>query len=400
MKNIVIIGGGAAGFFAAIRSAENNPDASVTILERGKDLLQKVKISGGGRCNVTHACWSPKELIKYYPRGEKALLGPFHQFSCGDTVDWFENRGINLKIEDDGRIFPKSNNSETIVEALMEAAIFNKVKVLKQQRVSNIKLLKDGSFEVSANDIFHADKLIITAGSSPAIWAILENMGHQISSPVPSLFTFNIKDQRLKDLSGLSVSNAKVEVLGKKELQTEGPLLITHWGMSGPGILKLSSWGARWMYDCSYKFKIRVNWTSLSTEEIRNQIIELKLTWAKRQVRSNPYFEIPGRLWNKLCEASNIPEKEIWANLNKAQINNLILQISSSEWQVSGKSTFKEEFVTAGGVNLNEINFKKFESKIIPNLFLAGEILDIDALTGGFNFQAAWTGAWIIGENV
>ena len=402
MKKVIVIGAGAAGFFAAIKIAERQPDYSVIILERGKDVLQKVKISGGGRCNVTHACWTPKELVKFYPRGSKALLGPFHRFMCGDTMDWFEKRGVKLKIEEDGRVFPESDSSQSIVDCLLDSAKMAGVKILTNQRVESISKNQNGSFEIKAKDHFSADFVVMAAGSSPAIWALLENLGHTIVPPVPSLFTFNIKDSRIEDLAGLSVSNATVEVIGQKNLAASGPVLITHWGMSGPGILKLSSWGARWMHEQDYQFEIKVHWAHShgNQEQIREQILSLKIEWAKKQVQANPYFEIPGRLWKKLCEKAGINELDIWANLNKNQLNSLNNQISQSIWQVKGKSTFKEEFVTAGGVDLDEVNFTKFESRIIPGLFLAGEVLDIDAVTGGFNFQAAWTGGWIIGESV
>jgi len=400
MKRIIIIGGGAAGFFAAIRLAERHPKSSVMILERGKEVLQKVKISGGGRCNVTHACWVPKELVKFYPRGNKALLGPFHKFACGDTMDWFEKRGVKLKIEDDGRVFPVSDNSDSIVRCLLDSARNAGVKVLTQKRVDHIAKLDDGSFEIKAGEILHCDALVIAAGSSPAVWAMLENLGHKIVEPVPSLFTFNIKDSRITDLAGLSVSNAVVSVVGQKNLQTEGPLLLTHWGMSGPGILKLSSWGARWMHEMNYNFNIKINWVSRNPEHIKEELQEIKIDWAKKQVSSNPTFEIPSRLWQRFCDAAGISSSDIWANLNKVQMNALFQQLCFSEWNVKGKSTFKEEFVSAGGVDLDEVNFTRFESKIIPGLYMAGEILDIDALTGGFNFQAAWTGGWIIGESV
>jgi predicted Rossmann fold flavoprotein len=400
MKRIIIIGGGAAGFFAAIRLAERHPKSSVMILERGKEVLQKVKISGGGRCNVTHACWVPKELVKFYPRGNKALLGPFHKFACGDTMDWFEKRGVKLKIEDDGRVFPVSDNSDSTVRCLLDSARNAGVKVLTQKRVDHIAKLDDGSFEIKAGEILHCDALVIAAGSSPAVWAMLENLGHKIVEPVPSLFTFNIKDSRITDLAGLSVSNAVVSVVGQKNLQTEGPLLLTHWGMSGPGILKLSSWVARWMHEMNYNFNIKINWVSRNPEHIKEELQEIKIDWAKNQVCSNPTFEIPSRLWQRFCDAAGISSSDIWANLTKVQMNALFQQLCFSEWNVKGKSTFKEEFVSAGGVDLDEVNFTRFESKIIPGLYLAGEILDIDALTGGFNFQAAWTGGWIIGESV
>jgi predicted Rossmann fold flavoprotein len=315
-------------------------------------------------------------------------------------MDWFEKRGVKLKIEEDGRVFPVSDNSESIARCLLDSARNAGVKILTQKRVDQITKLENGSFEIKAGEIFHCDALVIAAGSSPAVWAMLENLGHKIIAPVPSLFTFNIKDNRIAELAGLSIQNAVVEVIGQKNLKTEGPLLITHWGMSGPGILKLSSWGARWMHEVDYAFKIRINWLSRNPEHIKEELQEIKIDWAKKQVSTNPTFDIPSRLWQRFCEAAGIGSTEIWANLNKNQMNAFWQQLCFSEWQVKGKSTFKEEFVSAGGVDLDEVNFTRFESKIVPGLYLAGEILDIDALTGGFNFQAAWTGGWIIGESV
>ena len=402
MKKIVIIGAGAAGFFSAIRIAENHPDYEIIIFERGKDVLQKVKISGGGRCNVTHACWTPKELVKFYPRGSKALLGPFHKFGCGDTGDWFEKRGVPLKIEEDGRIFPQSDNSQSIMDCLLKSAQNAGVKIMTNQRVDAISVLENNKFEIKAKNIFNADALVVTAGSSTALWAILENLGHQIEEPVPSLFTFNIKDERINQLPGLSVNNASVSVEGQKELSASGPLLITHWGLSGPGILRLSAWGARWMHEKNYDFKIKINWiySEGNAEQVKEKLLKLKIEMPKKMVISNPLFAIPTRLWQSFCAAAEIPKEMNWANLSKNQLNKLADELCSATYKVTGKSTNKEEFVTAGGVRLDEINFTKFESKIIPNLYLAGEILDIDALTGGFNFQAAWTAGWIIGENI
>lgn len=401
-KRIIVIGGGAAGFFAAINAAELNSDLQIDILERGKEVLQKVKISGGGRCNVTHACFIPKELVKFYPRGHKALLGPFNRFACGDTMEWFEKRGVKLKIEEDGRVFPLSDNSQSILDCLMNAAQKVGIRVHTQTRVQDFRPLPTGGFEIIGSKPMMADALVVGAGSSPAVWSILENLGHHIIKPVPSLFTFNIKDLRIHELAGVSVPNAEVEVIGQKTLKASGPLLVTHWGLSGPGILRLSAWGARWMEEQQYRFRIRVHWVPSwgNAEELREAIYDRKTGLAKKLVQSNPQFELPARLWKKLCEAAGIGAVETWANLNKQQLNGLAGQLAQCELEVHGKSTFKEEFVTAGGVDLDEVNFTRFESKLIPNLFLAGEVLNIDALTGGFNFQAAWTGGRLIGEAI
>ncbi len=399
---IVIAGGGAAGFFAAITCAENNPKAEVVILERGKKVLEKVKISGGGRCNLTHACFDPKELINFYPRGSKALLGPFHQFCSGDTVDWFEKRGVETKIEEDGRMFPITDDSQTIIDCLMESAKAAGVKILMQTRVEKI-IPPDLSNEkwqidIGKNTYLQADKLMIATGSNPKIWQLLENLGHTIVEPVPSLFTFNIKDPRIEDLAGLAVKNATVTIPNSK-LQASGPLLITHWGMSGPGILKLSAWGARILNEWNYKFQININWLGdLNVENTIQELQKLKNQIPGKQVIANAQFQIPIRLWKRLIAATVIQDSVRWGDLSNKLINKIAIQLTQCSFEVNGKSTFKEEFVTAGGVDLKEVNFKKFESKFHPNLFFAGEVLNIDAVTGGFNFQAAWTGGWIAGH--
>jgi len=396
---IIIIGGGAAGFFTAIRAAETAPEAKVVILEGGRQVLNKVKISGGGRCNVTHACWEPGALSKHYPRGEKELLGPFHRFACGDTVDWFAKRGVELKIEEDGRMFPVSDSSQTIIDCLWESVKKAGVEVIKGSRMEDLRppSEKTGRWEIiTKGDRYHADRVMVATGSSPAVWRMLERLGHTIVTPVPSLFTFNIKDERIKGLPGLSVPKAAVEVMGSN-LSATGPLLITHWGMSGPGILRLSAWGARELAARKYRFDIRVNWLNRHPEDIREALLKLKTAFAKKQVAANPQFELPGRLWTALVKAAGIRAGQRWATLSKQQIQRLAAELTQGRFAVNGKSTFKEEFVTAGGVDLREFDFKTFESKLFPGLFFAGEVLNIDAITGGFNFQAAWTGGWIAG---
>ncbi len=398
-NNIIIIGGGAAGFFAAIACAEKNSNCRVVILEKGKTVLQKVKVSGGGRCNVTHACFDPRELVKNYPRGSKALLGPFNRFAPGDTIGWFHDRGVELKIEEDGRMFPETDDSQTIVDCLFQAAKSAGVKVFTGQNV--VKITNEGDWQITTQKgpDFHCQKLMIATGSSPRIWQMLADLGHRIIEPVPSLFTFNIKDRRIKGLLGISVPMAEVKVIGEK-LKAAGPLLITHWGMSGPAILKLSAWGARLLNARKYNFEILVNWLGFdSTEEVVEVLKTTKLEQAKKLVVNyNPFAPIPKRLWESLLQASNIDNKNRWADLNKEKTRNLALELTAGKYRVNGKSTFKEEFVTAGGVELDEVDFKKFESKVVPGLFLAGEILNIDAITGGFNFQAAWTGGKIAGD--
>lgn len=395
--DIIIIGGGAAGFFAAINAAEMEPEAKILILERGKEVLTKVRISGGGRCNVTHAEFIPDELTKNYPRGQKELRGPFHTFMTGDTISWFEQRGIALKIEEDGRMFPVSDSSETIIDCFLNEAQRLGIEVLKNHSVQNIEKLS-ATWKISTNHgDFSAKKVLIATGSNPKIWNLLEKLGHSIESAVPSLFTFNIKDDRITALPGLA-TNAEVKVSLKNSgnLVSEGPLLITHWGLSGPAILKLSAWGARQLNDVKYKFQIQVNWVpGFTAEEILEKLTKLKFEHAKQQTSKYAQFELPKRLWQSLVKASGIEESAIWADLNKNQLLDLKEQLINSTFSVNGKSTFKEEFVTAGGVNLKEVNFKTFESKIVENLFFAGEVLNIDAITGGFNFQNAWTGGYI-----
>ncbi len=413
-KDIIIIGGGAAGFFAAINIAEQHPELSVAILERGKEGLQKVKISGGGRCNVTHAEFVPSELVLNYPRGEKELLGPFHSFMTGDTISWFEERGIELKIEDDGRMFPVSNSSQTIVDCFLNEAEKHKVAVLYNHSVKSIFLDENGHTERSrsaeeVNDycfkietsqgVFECKKIVIAAGSNPKIWKLLENLGHTIVQPVPSLFTFDIKDKRIIDIPGVVAKHTEVKVVGT-DLVSQGPLLITHVGMSAPAILKLSAFGAVELAKRNYNFQIEVNFIQLDFESCVEKIKGFKQEFSKKTVLNSAQFDLPKRLWKQLVLASYINETERWADINKKQLEDLAKQLTEAVFEVTGKSTFKEEFVTAGGVDLKEVNFKTFESKRIPNLYFAGEVINVDAVTGGFNFQNAWTGAYIVSQSI
>ncbi len=397
--DIIIVGGGAAGFFTAINCVEKNPKLKVAILERGKTVLEKVRISGGGRCNVTHACFVPNDLVKFYPRGEKELRGPFHQFCSGDTIDWFEKHGIELKIEDDGRMFPVSDNSQTIIDCFLSATQKLGIQVLTAQSVQSIFKAEDYWKVETNHETFACQKLIMTTGSNPKIWDMLAQLGHTVVSPVPSLFTFNIKDSRIKDLMGLSAF-AKVKVKGSK-LEASGPLLITHWGMSGPGILRLSAWGAIILAEKKYQFVIEINWLNDATfEETMDILKEHKQEHAKKAVSKKSPFEFPNRLWESLVLASGIEGDTKWADLSKKLLTELANQLTNGEFQVNGKSTFKEEFVTAGGIDLKEINFKTMESKLHKNLFFAGEIVNIDAITGGFNFQNAWTTGFIVAQSI
>jgi len=397
--DIIIVGGGAAGFFTAINIAEKNPKLKIAILERGKEVLSKVRVSGGGRCNVTHACFEPNELVKFYPRGEKELRGPFHQFCSGDTIEWFEKHGVELKIEEDGRMFPVSNSSQTIIDCFLKATEKLGIKVLTGQSVQSIFKKEDCWKIDTQNENFAAEKLVMATGSNPKIWEMLQTQGHAIVSPVPSLFTFNIKDSRIKELPGVA---AQVTVTVKDtKLESTGPLLITHWGMSGPAVLKLSAWGARILHDKNYQFTIFVNWLNdVDSEDAEKILKDLKQEHAKKAVSKKSPFDFPNRLWESLVLASVIQAETKWADLSKIQLQNLAVQLTKATFQVNGKSTFKEEFVTAGGIDLKEINFKTMESKLHENLYFAGEIVNIDAITGGFNFQNAWTSGFILASSI
>jgi len=412
--DVIIIGGGAAGFFAAINIAEQNPKLRIAILERSKEGLSKVKVSGGGRCNITHAEFIPQELVKNYPRGEKELLGPFHQFMTGDTVEWFEKRGVELKIEDDGRMFPVSNSSQTIIDCFLSQAKKYKVDVLYSHLVISIKKKKDRWQLETNHSLFTSEKLLIATGSNSKIWKLVEGLGHNISEPVPSLFTFDIKDERIKDIPGVAVKNVSIKVLNDSSpiqgemsqrdrvvnLESEGPLLITHSGMSAPAILKLSAYGAIELAVRDYKFQIEVNFINLPFEDCLEVVKTLKHDLAKKTVFKSAQFELPKRLWQKLVIASKMVPETRWADLSRFDLETLANQLTKAIFTVNGKSTFKEEFVTAGGIDLKEINFKTFESKLHQNLYFAGEVINVDAVTGGFNFQNAWTGAYIAAQHI
>ena len=397
--DIIIIGGGAAGFFTAINIVEKNSKLKVAILERGKSVLEKVRISGGGRCNVTHACFVPNDLVKFYPRGEKELRGPFHQFCSGDTIEWFEKHDVALKIEEDGRMFPVSNSSETIIDCFLETTKKLKIDILTNHSVQELYQAETHWKVTTVQEVFTCHKIVMASGSNPKMWEILQNLGHTIVAPVPSLFTFNIKDPRIKDLMGLSAfATVKVK---KSKLQASGPLLITHWGVSGPGILRLSAWGARELAEKKYQFAIQVNWLNETTfEEAMDLLKEIKEQNTKKLIAKYAHFELPKRLWENLVKAAGIEEETKWADVSKKQLHAFVEQLTNAEFQVNGKSTFKEEFVTAGGIDLKEVNFKTMESKILPNVYFAGEILNIDAITGGFNFQNAWTGGFIVANSI
>ena len=400
MKNdVIVIGGGAAGFFSAINIAILNPKLNILILERGKEGLQKVKISGGGRCNVTHGQFIPNELTLNYPRGEKELLGPFHQFMTGDTMQWFEERGVKLKIEEDGRVFPVSNNSQSIIDCFLNEVKRLNIKVLYNHSVKDISLENNEWLINTDKQNFNSPKILVATGSNQKIWNLMNLLNHTIVKPVASLFSFDIKDSRIKSIPGVVVEDVVINVVNSK-LSSNGPLLITHKGMSAPSILKLSAFGALEFESLNYQFDISINFVKLSYLDCLSKLKLIKNKMSKKMVVNTPNFGIPKRLWKELVNYSQIDSKLIWAELNKNQLNLLSTQLTSSIFKVSGKSTFKEEFVTAGGIDLKEINFKTFESKIHKNLFFAGEVLNIDAITGGYNFQNAWTGAYVASKSI
>ncbi len=399
-KQVIITGGGAAGFFTAINCAIKNPGYTITILERTSTVLNKVKISGGGRCNVTHACFEPKELVKFYPRGEKQLLGPFNRFNPTNTIQWFADRGVKIKREADGRMFPVTDSSQTIIDCFMAEVKRLGIHVKYSTGVSNL-IPANNSWEVhtTSGQIIKADVVVVTAGSSHGVWDTLKQLGHTIIAPVPSLFTFNIKDERIKGLEGLSVPQAQVRVVNTK-LQATGPLLITHWGMSGPAILRLSAWGARALSAINHHFEIEVNWISQDLNTVKETLKQYKQNHPKKGVATTPLFDIPKRLWERITAQHITKPGTNYADLSNSVIDALAAEITRARYKVAGKSTNKDEFVTAGGVDLAEIDFRTMQSKKHNNLYFAGEVLDIDAITGGFNFQAAWTTAYIASQTI
>lgn len=394
-KKIIIIGGGASGFFCAANL--NQALYDIVILEQNKDVLQKVKISGGGRCNVTHACFDPRELVQFYPRGNKELLSVFNKFQPADTIAWFDDRKVSLNIEKDHRVFPESNSSQTIINTFLNEIKNKNISIENQQVVKDIQQ-KNGAYEIiTSKEKWMADIVIFATGSSPKSLKILENLGHQIVPLVPSLFTLNIKDEIINNLAGTSFPNAEVKISGTK-FSEFGAMLITHWGLSGPAILKLSAYQARFLAEKKYHFDIEINFISENIENIKEKLNHLKEKQPKKTIGQGKIVDVTNRFWQRTLEVSQVnPEKQI-AQLNKKEIENIAKNLCQRKVSVKGKSTFKEEFVTAGGVSLKEIDFKTMASKILPNFYIAGEVLDIDAVTGGFNFQACWSEAWLIAE--
>ncbi len=400
---IVVIGGGAAGFFGAIACSSSH--THVTILEAGRQPLAKVRISGGGRCNVTHACFDPVVFIQNYPRGGKALQGAFTRFQARDTVEWFGARGVKLKTEADGRMFPTTDDSATIVECLTKAALAKGVSLRTAAPVVSVTskpaVGDQNVFEIKlkSGEVLECDRLLLATGSSPLGYRWAKALGHKVEAPVPSLFTFNISDPRLKDLAGVSVENVCLQLAIAKFKQT-GPVLVTHWGLSGPAVLKLSAWGARVLYEHRYKTELLINWLpDINPEEVRKKLLAQKSQQKKAIVNSCP-FSLPRRLWERLVIAVDIEPQKHWAELSKKAINRLIQELTQGKYEIKGKGVFKDEFVTCGGVSLKEVNFKTMESRCCQGLYFAGEILDIDGVTGGFNFQSAWTTGWLAGQAI
>ncbi|MEM8828069.1 MAG: NAD(P)/FAD-dependent oxidoreductase [Cyanobacteria bacterium P01_G01_bin.19] len=405
---VIVIGGGAAGFFGTIACAEANPNLKVTLIEAGRKPLAKVRISGGGRCNVTHHCFDPARLVENYPRGGKALRGAFARFQPQDTVQWYQKRGVKLKTEADGRMFPVTDSSETIIDCLMQAANKAGVELRTGVGVKSVKQFVDRNdqnyfqIELKNEQILQCDRLLIATGSNPLGYRWAKNLGHKIEPAVPSLFTFNIKDPRLKDLAGVSVNNAQVRLgSGKNKLEQNGALLITHWGLSGPAILKLSAWGARFLKELKYTSNLQINWLpEYNQETLKQEFIEVKEISPKKKIVNLCPVKLPKRLWQSLIDYTAIDREKVWSEISKKELNKLVSEIIGGQYEITGKGVFKDEFVTCGGVSLKEVNFKTMESKKCPGLYFAGEVLDIDGVTGGFNFQSAWTTSWLAGQAI
>jgi predicted Rossmann fold flavoprotein len=401
-QRVIIVGGGAAGFFAAITCAEARPGQEITILEKSAQCLSKVRISGGGRCNVTHACFDARELSARYPRGSRSLIGLFQRFQPKETVEWFAARGVELKVEPDGRMFPVTNSSQTIIDCLLRAAHSAGVEIRTQCGVESVQRCEEGGFAVRLSDggRIECDQLLLATGGcrAPAGGLLAVSLGHAVEPPVPSLFTFHIEMPWLRELPGVSVEKVEASVPGAA-LRECGPLLVTHWGLSGPVILRLSAWGARELAAREYRFPLQINWLPhLTAEELAAQLQRQRQSQASRTIGRSPLPLLPARLWEKLVMAAGIGPAMRWAELSAAAQHRLVLQLTRTEFPVTGKSLNKDEFVTCGGVRLGEVDFKTMESRICPDLHFAGELLDMDGITGGFNFQACWTTGWIAGR--
>ena len=399
--DLIVIGGGAAGFFGAINAAEISSGLRVLILEKSTKLLSKVKVSGGGRCNVTHYCFSPAPLSQHYPRGQRPLKNLFHHFQATETVAWFEKHGVKLKAEEDGRMFPVTDDSQTIIDLFLEAAKKFKIEIQLSQEVVRIEKKEEQFIVHTTNDQFLSKKILVAMGGHNKIenYKWLAESGHEIVKPIPSLFTFNDSEKEFTNLMGVAVPDAEVKIASTKFSQ-RGPVLITHWGLSGPAIIKLSAWAADYLHEQNYTFTALVNWTGSPETEIRYTLMELKQTNSKKQITSSALFNLPKRLWEQLCAKAEIEDKKIWADLPDKSINRLIELLYCCSFKIRGKTTFKEEFVTCGGVALSDVDINTMESKKAPGLYFAGEVLNMDGETGGFNFQAAWTTSYVAAKAI
>jgi predicted Rossmann fold flavoprotein len=417
VKKVIVLGGGAAGFFGAITCAQKYADVQVVLVEAGPEVLAKVRISGGGRCNVTHACFEPGLLVQNYPRGSKALRGAFTRFQPQDTIEWFASQGVELKTEADGRMFPTTDNSATITHCLEQAAIEAGVQIWTKSAAVRVSR-EEGQFlvELRRGEQLRGDRLLLATGSNPHGYKIAAALGHTLIPPVPSLFTFNINDPRLSELSGVSLEQVKLRLVPEEKnphktltktssktshktpLEQTGAFLITHWGVSGPAVLKLSAWAARVLHDQQYQAQLIINWLpAYNPEVLRQQLMAVKGQLPQRSIASSCPFPVPKRLWQKLVNYLGVSDGQKWAELSKKTLNQLVEELTQGTYAIQGKGVFKEEFVTCGGVPLAEVDFKTMESKICPGLYLAGEVLDIDGVTGGFNFQSAWTTGYLAG---
>jgi len=401
--DLIAIGGGAAGFFGAIIAAEKKPGLSILILEKTSKLLSKVKVSGGGRCNVTHNCFESTPLSKHYPRGSKELKSLFRKFQAKDTVLWFESKHIELKVEADGRMFPVTDDSQTIIDCFLRETERHHIKIKLSSEVTKITPFKNGFIVMAGKgEQFITSKILVATGGYNNLHSYqwISQTSHPIINPIPSLFTFNDSEKKFADLMGIVVAKAEVKIAGTK-LSEQGPVLITHWGLSGPAIIKLSAWAAEFLHQLQYEFTVLINWTGNTTEEVMRQVFfDMKSKHGKQKVFTNPMFSIPQRLWQRLCELSEIPEAKIWAELPQKNMNKLIESLIRCPFVIKGKTTFKEEFVTCGGVDLKGIDLETMESKTMKGLYFAGEVLNIDGETGGFNFQSAWTTAYVAGTSI
>jgi predicted Rossmann fold flavoprotein len=406
MESVIVIGGGAAGFFAAIACARENPNLKVILLEAAAKTLGKVKVSGGGRCNVTHSCFEPGILVGHYPRGGKALRGAFSRFQPRDTIAWFEQEGVKLKTESDGRLFPISDDSATIVQCLEQAAQQAGVEIRKSSAVVGVEKTTEetkAQFQVKlkTGESLSSDRLLLATGSSPQGYAIAKHLGHRIVPPVPSLFTFNLSEPKLNLLAGVSVAEGQVKLanLKEKEFCQAGAILVTHWGLSGPAVLKLSAWGARVLQESGYRHSLQINWLpNYKPEAIRQHLIDAKKEASKKAIANfRPFPQISLRLWQFLLDRANLDPSSNWADLSQKKLEALAVELGRGEYAIAGKGSFKDEFVTCGGVALDQVNFKTLESRICEGLYFAGEVLDIDGVTGGFNFQSAWTTGYLAG---